>query len=401
MEQIPERNDSAQDPQREIRIDSRLVAALESLVKSFQTQRRIRYVMIGVVILAYIAIFVAMPGTSPRADAAFVNGRPYDKVVDTGRLVDRHEPYRLMPSVDIPSAEVLGDIERFKAWAAEQAKKRQHGTFAVIPVYGVIAHQPVQDSMLGPARDPVEDILDQLEIAFRDGVDAVILDIASPGGEVSACEEIYRAVQKLKLRNIAVVAYARNVMASGGYYIAAPADAIVGTPASWIGSIGVILQLINYEELAGKIGVRIETLKSADMKDVGSSWRRMTPEERSMLQRLVTSSFTRFVEAVSSGRNMTGAETRKVATGAVFGSNDAKDLGLIDHIGDFGTATDAARLKTGVTSPAIVRYERKRASFTDLFAATLERFQGPVVTLSTQIMPSYAEGPRLLYQWIP
>ena len=148
------------------------------------------------------------------------------------------------------------------------------------------------------------------EFSERDDVKAVIIRINSPGGSVAPSQEIYSEVKRLSKQKM-VVASMSSVAASGGYYIALGADKIVANPGTITGSIGVIVQFMNFEGLLSKIGVSGNVIKSGEFKDTGSPLREMKDDERKILQTLVLDVQRQFVDAVVEGRELKTSSGKK------------------------------------------------------------------------------------------
>ena len=163
---------------------------------------------------------------------------------------------------------------------------------------------------------------------------ALLLRIDSPGGTVGDSQEIHSALLRLREKGCKVVASFGNISASGGVYVGVAADSIVANPGTITGSIGVILRGNNLSELLAKVGVRFETVKSGAYKDILSPDRALSPEERELLQSLIDSSYDQFVAAVAEGRGLDQDTVRTFADGRVFSGAQAKDLGLVDELGD-------------------------------------------------------------------
>jgi len=179
-------------------------------------------------------------------------------------------------------------------------------------------------------------------------VKAVVLRIDSPGGGVAPSQEIYDAVTKLRATK-PVVASLGGVAASGGYYIASACDAILANPGTLTGSIGVIMQLGNVQELLQKIGVQAEILKAGAYKDMGSPVRPLTDEERALFQQMIDSAHTRFINAVAGGRKMDEAKVRTIADGRVYSGEQARAIGLVDELGGLQDAIAMAAKRGGIT----------------------------------------------------
>ena len=163
---------------------------------------------------------------------------------------------------------------------------------------------------------------------------ALLLRIDSPGGTVGDSQEIHAALLRLREKGCKVVASFGNISASGGVYVGVAADSIVSNPGTITGSIGVILRGNNLSELLAKVGVRFETVKSGAYKDILSPDKALSPEERELLQSLIDSSYDQFVGVVAEGRGLDRDTVRTFADGRVFSGAQAKDLGLVDELGD-------------------------------------------------------------------
>ncbi len=212
-----------------------------------------------------------------------------------------------------------------------------------------------------------EEILRDLK-AHRENplVRAVVIRINSPGGVVAPTQEIYQAVQRVREAGKPVVASLGSVAASGGYYIAAAANEIYANPGTLTGSIGVIMQLANVESLMKKIGVEWVVVKAGAFKDLGNVGRPMTPEERRVLQALLDDVHGQFIAAVAEGRKLDRAEVVRFADGRVFTGAQAQSLKMVDKLGGFEDAIDAAGRLAGLAAPPRVIPPRRRFSIFDL-----------------------------------
>ena len=199
----------------------------------------------------------------------------------------------------------------------------------------------------GTISDP-EPVLSQL-VEFRDDrkIKAIILRINSPGGGVGASQEIYSEVKKTN-RTKKVIVSLGGTAASGGYYIASAGDKIVASPGTLTGSIGVIMEFIQIQELFKKIGVNLEVLKSGEYKDIGSPYRELTEKDKDLLIDLISDIQEQFIDAVAKGRNMPAEKVREIADGRILTGAMAKDLGLVDQLGNFQDAVDLAKNMAGI-----------------------------------------------------
>ncbi len=197
------------------------------------------------------------------------------------------------------------------------------------------------------------------EFGRDDSIVAVVLRIDSPGGGVAASQEIYDAVLELR-KNKKVVASMGSVAASGGLLIACAADKIVANPGTITGSISAIMQFANIEELLGKIGVKSSVVKSGPYKDIGSPTREMTSEERQIIQEIVDDIYNQFVDVIVEGRNLPREKVLAIADGRVFTGRRAKELGLVDQLGDLSSAAKMASELAGRDGKYELIFPRKK-----------------------------------------
>ena len=216
----------------------------------------------------------------------------------------------------------------------------------VIPIEGPITTaQPIISNLIQFRKDK--------------GIKAIILRIDSPGGGVGPSQEIYREVRRTRQKKKVIVSMG-SVAASGGYYIASAADKIVANPGTLTGSIGVIMEFVQVEELLKKIGVGLEVLKSGEFKDIGSPHRKLTEREKKLLQDLITDIQSQFVTAVAEGRKLPVEKVQKIADGRILSGAQAKKLGLIDMLGNFQDAVELAKRMTGIKGEPTLIYPRKK-----------------------------------------
>ena len=222
------------------------------------------------------------------------------------------------------------------------------------------------------------DVIRQLKKYGEDGsIPSVVLHINSPGGGVAASQEIYEEINKLREKGVKVVASMSAVAASGAYYIACAADTIVANPGTLTGSIGVIFEWPILSELMRKLGVKLEVIKSGDMKDVGSIGRPITRREREMLQSVVDDTYNQFVEVVSRERGLPIEDVIELADGRIFTGNQARDLGLVDVIGNFEDAIQIAAEMGGIEGkPKTVKERVRRVSWWELLTERMGELAG-------------------------
>jgi protease IV len=192
-------------------------------------------------------------------------------------------------------------------------------------------------------------------------IKAIILRIESPGGGVASSQEIYEEVSRVRSGGKLVVASLGSVAASGGYYVACMADRIFANAGTLTGSIGVIVQLANAEELLRKVGVASTVITSGPFKDSGNPTRTLRPEERQVFQALVDDVYQQFVEAVAQGRNLPLDEVRQAADGRIYTGRQARDLRLVDELGSMEDAIAYAASTLGIVGkPKLVQEGKER-----------------------------------------
>jgi protease-4 len=223
---------------------------------------------------------------------------------------------------------------------------------AIVEIRGVITQ----------SSEIIEEIHQYLE---DDAVKAIILRIDSPGGGVGPSQEIYREVMKIKSRK-KVVTSMGSVAASGGYYVACASDLIVANPGTITGSIGVLMEFTNIEELFKKIGIKGVVVKSGELKDMGSPFREMTPEERRVIQAVIDNVHQQFIQAVADGRKLDRSKVAQIADGRILTGEQAKQLGLVDQIGNLEDAIDTTAKLVGIVGKPNILYPKKKFSIWEL-----------------------------------
>ena len=257
-----------------------------------------------------------------------------------------------------------------------------------------------------PEPSPVARIKEELTKAAEDNkVQAVVLRINSPGGTVTASDIIYHEIRAFKeKRKIPVIASIMDVGASGGYYVAAAADKIVAHPSSVTGSLGVIMLTVNARGLLDKIGVEANAVTSGPKKDMGSPFRAMTEEERTIFQAVINAFYDQFLAVVKNGRrNLTPDQVRKLADGRIYTGEQARDLGLVDSVGYLDDAIGLAKQKAGLTEATVVVYRRPGAYRNNIYSRLLGGGGNPFAGISNLDLATLVRGgtPQFLYLWIP
>jgi len=230
----------------------------------------------------------------------------------------------------------------------------------MIPVSGIISDHPQRD-IFATRPGMVQDIVAQLDLAAKDtDIKAVLLKIDSPGGTVTASDILYHEIMAFKEKTgDKVVAMMMNVAASGGYYIALPADYIMAHPTTVTGSVGVIFMRPQVVGLMDKIGVGLAVNTSGKNKDMGSPFRPTTEAEKKLFQGLTDALGKRFISLVEERRHLNADQLAEVSTARIFLASDAMSHGLVDRIGYIDDAVKKAAQLAGLPEEArVVVYRR-------------------------------------------
>ncbi len=203
--------------------------------------------------------------------------------------------------------------------------------------------------LTGPIEN-CDEFLRKLKEAKKNSIKGVLFVVNSPGGAVAPSVEISLAIKKLKEKK-PVVAYAAGTMASGSYYASIWADKIVANPGAVIGSIGVLFEGMNIEDLMKKIGVEPQVIAKGKYKQIGTIFRKWKPYEKEELERLIEDTYNMFVEDVAKARNLDVNKSYEFADAHVFTAKRAKEVGLIDKIGSIEDAKKELERESGVKNP--------------------------------------------------
>ncbi|MBM4149701.1 MAG: signal peptide peptidase SppA [Lentisphaerae bacterium] len=264
----------------------------------------------------------------------------------------------------------------------------------MVPLKGIIFLDE-EDGLFSSGPGSAVSALKAIRRATHDAdVKAVILEVDSGGGGITASDILYRELIAFKEAQPGrkVVAVCGDVAASGAYYVSLAADRIVAHPTTLTGSIGVLMQSFNLKELGEKIGVRDVTIKSGANKDILNPFGELSPEQRAMLQGIVDNLHERFIQLVATHRGMPPDEVRKLADGRVMVADDAVAAGLIDEIGYWNDGVAAAAEMLGVPSLKVYRYE-KEFSFSDMFKSW--------TAMAPQSLIRRLPATRFMYLWQP
>jgi protease-4 len=244
-------------------------------------------------------------------------------------------------------------LPRFREIVVERGARGVSDRIAVVMLRGLISSSipgSVTDSM-------VDDMRAALQQAREDShVKAIVLEIDSPGGEVTAADAIYNAVIKARAKK-PVVVYMDSLAASGGYYVSCGGKFLMANETTITGSIGVIIQTLNYEQLFNKIGLASVVFKSGKFKDMLNGARPITPEERALVQSFIMQTYDKFVGIVAKERSVPAESLRNsIADGRILSGKDAFNSKLIDGLGQLEDAFAKAKQLGNAPQATVVKY---------------------------------------------
>jgi protease IV len=279
-------------------------------------------------------------------------------------------------------------IPRFREILLHRGTSGSPDKIAVITLRGLIS-----SSIPGSATDSmVDDMRAALQQAREDTrVKAVVLEIDSPGGEVTASDEIYSAVVKTRARK-PVVIYMDSLAASGGYYVSCGGRFLMANETTITGSIGVIIQTLNYEQLFNKIGLASVVFKSGKFKDMLNGARPITPEERELVQNFIMSTYDKFLGIVAKERNLPADLLRNtIADGRILSGKEALQNKLIDGLGELDDAFTKAKQLANAPDAKVVKYGPpfSLARFFRVFGQSESKIE---LQLPKQLVPQLESG---------
>uniref|UniRef100_A0A7C4ARA6 Signal peptide peptidase SppA n=1 Tax=Desulfomonile tiedjei TaxID=2358 RepID=A0A7C4ARA6_9BACT len=223
----------------------------------------------------------------------------------------------------------------------------------------------------------------------RGSVKAVVLRINSPGGAVAPAQEIYREVIKTRKKK-PVVASMQTMGTSAAYYIASSADKIVCSAGTITGSIGVIMMLADLEKIMDRVGLNVKIIKAGKYKDIGSMFRPLTDDERNILQDFAAEIHEQFIHDVAKARKgkIEEKQLRSIADGRFFTGEKAKEMGLVDTIGNFYDAVKIASELGGVKGePELIYPKKKWENYLDLLMESSANAFGKVFNAARTARP--------------
>ena len=228
----------------------------------------------------------------------------------------------------------------------------QQKDVALIKIEGAISTEK-EFSLFAAGGAVSDDIIDQIKRAEQEGVSAIYFEINSPGGTVVASEEIANAVKKTELPTVAFI---REIGASGGYWAASAADYIIADPYSITGSIGVIGSYLSFGDFLKRYNITYEELKGGEYKDTGSPYKKLTGEEKAILQQRIDLLHNAFISEIAENRNMPYEHVKNVSTGIFYLGVQAVELGLVDQVGSRDDVEEYLKKLLNATEISYVEY---------------------------------------------
>jgi len=217
-----------------------------------------------------------------------------------------------------------------------------------------------------------------------DSIKAIVFRVDSPGGSVAASDSIWREVTLAKKEKPFVVSMS-DMAGSGGYQVSMAAHKIVAHPQTLTGSIGVIFSKFNMDELYQKIGVTGDKIALGERADILTTFREGTSEEKAFLKQMILETYDHFITKVANNRDMSKQQVDKIGKGRVWTGSQAKEIGLVDEIGDLSKAVDMAKEMAGIPSDEEVNFvvmPKKRSFFEAFFGRTSSRIKNDILVSS-------------------
>lgn len=296
------------------------------------------------------------------------------------------------------------------AWTLMQSGSGSSASTKVISegdVKELVAVVPVNGVIMNDAVDTFRTLLREAE--QNKNLKAVIIEVDTPGGSVTASDEIYQLIGQFRRdhSNIPVVICMRGMATSGGYYVACAAEHVIAQPSTITGNIGVMMPRWNFAGLAEKWGIEDTSLASSGspFKTAGSLIEEETPDERAYWMSIIDDAYGQFKGIVATGREgKLTVPVEQAADGRAFTANQALAMGLIDEIGYMEDATTWVQNKAGLTRPHVVRYKKAPTFGEQLFGATFgggdRSAQAPTVNVQVDAKLLHElTAPRLMYLW--
>lgn len=284
------------------------------------------------------------------------------KVIDGLKYKDEVDAF-IRKQLGIEEKEKIAFVNMGKMKNVKGNTSISDNKIAVVYCVGDIAGGEGDDETMGS--DRIAETIKK--VREDDSYKALVLRINSPGGSALASDVMWREISLCKKKKPVIVSMGA-VAASGGYYIAAPADVIVAQPNTITGSIGVFGLMINAKDLLNnKLGIKIETVKFGEFSDLGSPDRPLNEAERKVIQSAIDRVYTDFVKRVSEGRKMTTAQVDSIAQGRVWSGIEAKQVGLVDEFGGLDKAIEIAVKKAKLSEHRVVNLPDLKDPFEEIF----------------------------------
>ena len=286
--------------------------------------------------------------------------------------------YRIVPAIVVLWAVLLLGCTPFLSAPRPQFREvllQGEGSekILMIDINGIITNTPIFVPNIGLIPGMTARVRQELEIAFEDPrIRGILLRINSPGGTLTDSDIIYHSLMEFKKsKNVKIVAAMGDIAASGALYLAMAADEVFAHPTTITGSIGVIIPHVDYSGLLERVGIRSDPIKSGKFKDIDSEFRRRTPEEQKMLQKLVDSQHEKFISVIRAGRkNMNRRQVEEIADGRIMTAEEAKERGLVDKIGYLDNAYQRIARLSGFPANRLVRYANPWMTGNNIYSNT-------------------------------
>ena len=282
---------------------------------------------------------------------------------------------------------------------------KEKGKVLVVHIRGTISNVP-RKRFITTRPSMVQEVVSQLRKAAKDPeVKALLLKIDSPGGSVTASDILYNEIMAFKKKtNAKVVVAMMGVAASGGYYIALPADHIMAHPTSVTGSVGVLFLRPDVSGLMDKIGIDVDVSKTGEKKDMGSPFRQPTSEEKQIIRDLIGQLGNKFLARIDEHRKIEPEALKKISSARIFLAPDALELGMVDNIGYIGEAVSRAKKLANLPEEAkIIVYRRTEYPDDNLYNTSTSHYDGRGLSIVSLDLPPSLTGMQtgFYYLWQP
>lgn len=240
--------------------------------------------------------------------------------------------------------------------SSEKIGVNTQANIALLEIYGIISDEPTNTSLIASNTSNSNALIKAIRKVREDDMKAILLHINSPGGTAAASQAVYQELMRTREEtDIKIVASLGDIAASGGYYVASAADRIMANPATLTGSIGVIVSTQNISALLDKIGVRVGNIKSGRYKDILSPYDDLSEGERNIVEEIVAQTYQQFLDAIVASREITLEELKPLADGRIFTGEQAKQVNLVDSLGNYYDALQQVAELAEITGEPKVR----------------------------------------------